>query len=54
MKLIIADIRPVSTHLHSQQEKDDLHRVVGVMVDYNLSYIQERTPEGSYVFNMGK
>jgi hypothetical protein len=26
--------------------------VISTMIDYNLNYIQERTQEGSYIYNL--
>lgn len=53
-KVIVPALRPVSLHLFTEQEKEDLSRVVNVMIDYNITYVQERTPEGAYLYNMGK
>lgn len=47
-------LRPVNLHLYTQNEKDELARVVNTMIDYGLNYIQERTLEGTYSFNLGK
>lgn len=53
-RIIVPALRPVSLHLYTQQERENLNHVVSVMIDYNLTYVQERTPEGTYVYNMGK
>lgn len=52
-QIIVPNLRPVNLHLYTQQEKDQLSQVVHIMIDYNLNYTQERTPEGSYVYNLG-
>lgn len=52
-KLIVPSFRALNEHLHSYKEKEDLQRIVNIMVDYNLTYLQERTPEGSYVYQIG-
>jgi chromosome transmission fidelity protein 18 len=38
--------------LYSAREREELNHVISVMIDYNLNYIQERTPEGSYIYNL--
>ncbi|XP_025098804.1 chromosome transmission fidelity protein 18 homolog isoform X2 [Pomacea canaliculata] len=45
-------LRPVNTQLYSGREKDDLAHLVRVMVNYNLIYKQERTPEGQYTYTL--
>lgn len=52
-RLIVPSFRALNEHLHSKKEKEDLERIVNVMVDYNLTYIQERTLDGTYVYNIG-
>lgn len=42
----------VNTQLYSGREKDDLAHLVRVMVNYNLIYKQERTPEGQYTYTL--
>ncbi|KRT81397.1 AAA protein, partial [Oryctes borbonicus] len=51
-QIIAPNLRPVNLHLYTQQEKDQLHQVVSTMIDYNLNYVQERTPEGNYSYNL--
>ncbi|GJQ73201.1 hypothetical protein Trydic_g13583 [Trypoxylus dichotomus] len=51
-QIIVPNLRPVNLHLYTQQEKDQLHQVVNTMIDYNLNYVQERTPEGNYTYNL--
>uniref|UniRef100_A0A8C4QKU7 CTF18, chromosome transmission fidelity factor 18 homolog (S. cerevisiae) n=1 Tax=Eptatretus burgeri TaxID=7764 RepID=A0A8C4QKU7_EPTBU len=43
-------LRPVNTQLYSTQEKRQLQQLVHTMVSYNLSYQQERTPDGNYLY----
>ena len=38
--------------LYSAREKEELNHVISVMIDYNLNYVQERTQEGTYVYNL--
>ncbi|VEN49940.1 unnamed protein product, partial [Callosobruchus maculatus] len=50
--IILPPFRPVSLHLYTKEEKENMLRVVNVMIDYNLNYVQERTPDGVYVYNL--
>ncbi|XP_056634138.1 chromosome transmission fidelity protein 18 homolog isoform X1 [Diorhabda sublineata] len=50
--IIVPNFRPVNLHLYTKEEKDNMLRVVKIMIDYNLNYIQERLPDGNYVFNL--
>ncbi|XP_034234267.1 chromosome transmission fidelity protein 18 homolog isoform X2 [Thrips palmi] len=52
LDVIVPNFRPVSLQLYSSQEKKDFCSVVSTMIDYNLTYVQERTPEGTYVCNL--
>lgn len=52
LEIIVPNFRPVSQQLYSSQEKKDLCNLVSIMIDYNLTYVQERTPEGNYVCNL--
>lgn len=54
MKIMIPRLRPVNFHIFTKDEKEEVARVVDIMIDYNLNYVQERTPDGIYVYNMGK
>lgn len=42
----------VSMQLYSAREKEELNHVISVMIDYNLNYVQERTLEGNYIYNL--
>ncbi|VDP07644.1 unnamed protein product, partial [Soboliphyme baturini] len=44
------DIRPMNSQLYSVREKSDMQRTVETMIQYNITYSQQRTPEGQYVF----
>nr|CAI5840529.1 unnamed protein product [Callosobruchus analis] len=50
--IILPPFRPVSLHLYTKEEKENMLRVVNVMIDYNLNYVQERTQDGVYVYNL--
>ncbi|KAJ3646988.1 hypothetical protein Zmor_024542 [Zophobas morio] len=52
MTILAPSFRPISLHLYTEEEKKVLDRVVNVMVDYNLNYVQERTAEGAYVYKL--
>ncbi|XP_063243725.1 chromosome transmission fidelity protein 18 homolog isoform X2 [Bacillus rossius redtenbacheri] len=52
LHVLVPNLRPVNIQLYSAREKAELSQVVGIMVEYNLSYIQEKTPEGSYVYKL--
>ncbi|XP_076449657.1 chromosome transmission fidelity protein 18 homolog [Babylonia areolata] len=43
-------LRPVNTQLYSSREKEELNHLVRVMINYNMTYRQERSPEGQYVY----
>ncbi|KAK7111680.1 hypothetical protein V1264_011274 [Littorina saxatilis] len=43
-------LRPVNTQLYSSREKEELAHLVHVMINYNMTYRQERSPEGQYIY----
>jgi chromosome transmission fidelity protein 18 len=45
-------LQQVSMQLYSAREKEELNHVISIMIDYNLNYVQERTQEGTYVYNL--
>ena len=40
----------MNTQLYSAREKNDLAQLIKVMIAYNVTYRQERTPEGQYTY----
>ncbi|ELW67773.1 Chromosome transmission fidelity protein 18 like protein [Tupaia chinensis] len=50
LDILTPRLRPVSTQLYSAREKQQLAGLVGTMLAYNLTYRQERTPDGQYVY----
>ncbi|XP_046403632.1 chromosome transmission fidelity protein 18 homolog [Ischnura elegans] len=52
LAIISPPLRSVSMELYNQREKANFSHLVRVMIDYNLNYVQERTAEGSYVYNL--
>ena len=41
-----------STGEHSAREKQQLASLVGTMLAYSLTYRQDRTPDGQYVYRL--
>ncbi|XP_043944875.1 chromosome transmission fidelity protein 18 homolog [Protopterus annectens] len=50
LDIISPKLRPVNTQLYSPKEKQQLADLIGTMLAYNLTYHQERTPDGQYVY----
>lgn len=50
--LLTPPLRSVSYHLYSAMEKADLARLVDVLLHLGLNLVQDRTPEGGYVYNL--
>jgi chromosome transmission fidelity protein 18 len=50
LEIIQPNIRAVNTQLYSPREKEELKGVVSIMTAYNLTYKQDRTPDGQYVY----
>uniref|UniRef100_A0A182RUR9 AAA+ ATPase domain-containing protein n=1 Tax=Anopheles funestus TaxID=62324 RepID=A0A182RUR9_ANOFN len=51
-RVINPSLRSVSLQLLSQKEKSDLTHTVKVMADFGLNYIQLKTPEGTYQYQL--
>uniref|UniRef100_A0A6E8VY12 AAA domain-containing protein n=1 Tax=Anopheles coluzzii TaxID=1518534 RepID=A0A6E8VY12_ANOCL len=51
-RVINPTLRSVSLQLLSQKEKSDLTHTVEVMADFGLNYIQLKTPEGTYQYQL--
>ncbi|XP_019858878.1 PREDICTED: chromosome transmission fidelity protein 18 homolog [Amphimedon queenslandica] len=52
LDVIRPNLRPVNIQLYTQSEKSLLSDIVNTMISYNLTYIQERTPDGQYTYNL--
>ncbi|XP_071617349.1 chromosome transmission fidelity protein 18 homolog [Heliangelus exortis] len=52
LDIIAPKLRPVNTQLYSQKEKQQLADLISIMLAYNLTYHQERLPEGQYVYKL--
>uniref|UniRef100_A0A3P8YLI7 Chromosome transmission fidelity protein 18 homolog n=1 Tax=Esox lucius TaxID=8010 RepID=A0A3P8YLI7_ESOLU len=50
LDIICPKLRPVNPQLFSSREKQQLSDLIDTMISYNLSYRQDRTPEGQYVY----
>lgn len=48
LPIITPTLRPVSAQLYSAEEKEQILRVIGVMISYNLTFRQEKTIDGAY------
>ncbi|XP_043467460.1 chromosome transmission fidelity protein 18 homolog isoform X2 [Leptopilina heterotoma] len=51
-ELLAPRLRSVSAHLYSSKEKAELMHLVNVMLDYGLTLIQEKKPEGGFEYNL--
>ncbi|XP_007499338.1 chromosome transmission fidelity protein 18 homolog isoform X1 [Monodelphis domestica] len=52
LDIISPKLRPVSTQLYSNKEKQQLANLINIMLAYNLTYHQERTPDGMYTYKL--
>lgn len=50
--IIIPVLRTANITLFGNYEKEQLCEIINIMIDYCLTYVQERTVEGTYVFNL--
>ncbi|XP_062607136.1 chromosome transmission fidelity protein 18 homolog [Saccostrea cucullata] len=50
LEIIQPSLRPVNTQLYSVKEKQDLAELIRIMIAYNMTYNQEKTPEGQYAY----
>ncbi|KAJ8001317.1 hypothetical protein DPEC_G00168290 [Dallia pectoralis] len=50
LDIICPKLRPVNPQLFSSREKQQLSDLIDTMISYNLSYRQEHTPEGQYIY----
>ncbi|XP_071976053.1 chromosome transmission fidelity protein 18 homolog [Engystomops pustulosus] len=52
LDIISPKLRPVNTQLYSMKEKQQLADLISTMLAYNLTYHQERTMDGQYVYKL--
>uniref|UniRef100_A0A671V2A8 Chromosome transmission fidelity protein 18 homolog n=1 Tax=Sparus aurata TaxID=8175 RepID=A0A671V2A8_SPAAU len=50
LDIICPKLRPVNPQLFSTREKEQMRELIDTMLAYNLSYRQDRTPEGQYAY----
>ncbi|MED6250580.1 hypothetical protein ATANTOWER_031513 [Ataeniobius toweri] len=50
LDIICPKLRPVNPQLFSSREKDQMRELIDTMLAYNLSFRQDRTPEGQYTY----
>ncbi|XP_057699865.1 chromosome transmission fidelity protein 18 homolog [Corythoichthys intestinalis] len=50
LDIICPKLRPVNPQLFSRREKEQMGELIDTMLAYNLSYRQDRTPEGQYTY----
>ncbi|XP_029362819.1 chromosome transmission fidelity protein 18 homolog isoform X2 [Echeneis naucrates] len=50
LEIISPKLRPVNPQLFSSREKEQMRELINTMLAYNLSYRQDRTPEGQYTY----
>ncbi|KZC08339.1 Chromosome transmission fidelity protein 18 like protein [Dufourea novaeangliae] len=50
--LLSPQLRTVSGHLHSAKERDDLVRLVNVLVEFGLTFTQEKCLDGTYDYKL--
>ncbi|KAI1896113.1 hypothetical protein AGOR_G00091470 [Albula goreensis] len=52
LEVICPKLRPVNPQLYSTREKQQLVELVDTMLSYNLTYRQDRSPEGQYLYQL--
>ena len=50
--IIVFDFQQVPTQLWSPRERETLKNIVEIMMACHLTYIQNRSPEGAYTFQL--
>lgn len=50
--ILAPKLRIVPSHLYSSKEKADLVRIINVMLDFGLSFVQEKNLQGGYIYNL--
>ncbi|XP_060063519.1 chromosome transmission fidelity protein 18 homolog [Ylistrum balloti] len=52
MDIIMPTLRPINTQLYSTREKEELAQLIRIMIAYNMTYLQEKSPEGQYIYSL--
>lgn len=50
--ILAPKLRTVPSHLYSPKEKADLARIINVMLEFGLSFVQEKSFQGGYIYNL--
>lgn len=50
--LLTPQLRSVNVQLYSPSEKAELERLVNTMLDFGLTFTQEKKPEGGYEYKL--
>ncbi|XP_076649239.1 chromosome transmission fidelity protein 18 homolog [Halictus rubicundus] len=50
--LLCPRLRTVSGHLHSAKEREDIARLVNVLLEFGLTFAQEKTIDGTYDYTL--
>ncbi|XP_012153108.2 chromosome transmission fidelity protein 18 homolog [Megachile rotundata] len=51
-ELLSPRLRTISGHLHSSKERDDIVRIVNILIEFGLTYAQERNLDGTYDYKL--
>lgn len=52
LDIVTPKLRPINTQLYSLKEKQQLADLISTMLAYNLTYHQERSPDGQYLYKL--
>ncbi|KYN27861.1 Chromosome transmission fidelity protein 18 like protein [Trachymyrmex cornetzi] len=50
--ILTPKLRTVPSHLYSSKEKSDLARIINVMLEFGLSFVQEKNSQRGYIYNL--
>lgn len=50
--LLSSRLRTVSGHLHSTKEKEDINRIVNILINFGLTFTQEKKLDGTYDYKL--
>ncbi|KAG9437378.1 chromosome transmission fidelity protein 18 [Apis mellifera carnica] len=50
--LLSSRLRTVSGHLHSMKEKEDISRIVNILINFGLTFTQEKKLDGTYDYKL--
>ncbi|XP_006610723.1 chromosome transmission fidelity protein 18 homolog [Apis dorsata] len=50
--LLSSRLRTVSGHLHSMKEKEDINRIVNILINFGLTFTQEKKLDGTYDYKL--